>query len=88
MPHGSREPLFLKASAGGTDGDMYDAGDGDDDVFPHFVVDVEHGRPPVRPLLCGPGLVCTGDVNPMPNTCVKIRPPNICYQVGAHGPKP
>jgi hypothetical protein len=35
----------------------------------------------VRPLLCGPGLVCTGNVQPMPNTCVKVRPPNTCYQV-------
>ena len=66
-----------------TDGfgsDGHDEGYGDN-LNPQYVVDAHSGRPPQRPLLCGPGLVCTGDVEPMPNTCVKIRPPNTCYQV-------
>lgn len=50
-------------------------------LVPHYVVDESHGRPPVRPQLCGPGLVCTGDVEPLPHTCVKVRPPNTCFQV-------
>ena len=41
------------------------------------------GRPPKRPLLCAPGLVCTGDTPPVPHTCVKARPANVCYQVRA-----
>uniref|UniRef100_A0A383W1N7 Sulfhydryl oxidase n=1 Tax=Tetradesmus obliquus TaxID=3088 RepID=A0A383W1N7_TETOB len=49
-------------------------------LLPHYAVSEEDGRPPMRPMLCGPGLVCTGDVQPMPNTCVKVRPPNTCYQ--------
>jgi hypothetical protein len=40
----------------------------------------ESGRPFTRPLRCGPGLICTGDVEPTPYTCVKARPPNVCYQ--------
>jgi len=41
-------------------------------LTPQYVVSERDGRPPARPLLCGPGLVCTGDVEPMPNTCVKV----------------
>jgi hypothetical protein len=52
------------------------------DLWPQYAVDVESGRPPTRPLLCGPGLVCTGESEPLPHTCVKARPPNVCYQVG------
>eukprot|EP00879_Flechtneria_rotunda_P016272 GHRR01017025.1.p1 GENE.GHRR01017025.1~~GHRR01017025.1.p1 ORF type:complete len:343 (+),score=87.96 GHRR01017025.1:947-1975(+) len=48
-------------------------------LWPHYVVD-DDGRPPVRPQLCAPGLACTGDLEPTPNTCVKVRPPNVCYQ--------
>lgn len=47
----------------------------------HYVVDPKTGAPPARPLLCGPGLVCTADSEPIPNTCVKARPPNVCYTV-------
>jgi hypothetical protein len=53
-----------------------------DQLAPQYVVSDVDGRPPVRPMLCGPGLVCTGDVQPTPYTCVKVRPPNMCYQVG------
>jgi hypothetical protein len=42
-------------------------------LTPQYVVSGKDGRPPARPLLCSPGLVCTGDVEPMPNTCVKVR---------------
>jgi hypothetical protein len=41
-------------------------------LTPQYVVSEKDGRPPARPLLCSPGLVCTGDVEPMPNTCVKV----------------
>ena len=41
----------------------------------------ENGSVMIRPLLCAPDLVCTGDVEPVPNTCVKRRPANTCYQV-------
>lgn len=41
-------------------------------LTPQYVVSGKDGRPPARPLLCTPGLVCTGDVEPMPNTCVKV----------------
>jgi hypothetical protein len=40
----------------------------------------DNGNPFVRPLRCAPGLVCTGDVEPTPNTCVPVRPPNVCFQ--------
>ena len=33
-----------------------------------------------RPRRCRPDLVCTGDVEPQPHTCVKRRPKNVCYQ--------
>ena len=48
----------------------------------HYVVDNQSGAPPTRPLLCGPGLVCTGETGPVKQTCVKVRPPGVCYQVG------
>ena len=38
-----------------------------------------NGKPFSRPLRCRPDLVCTGDVEPLPHTCVKKRPPNVCY---------
>ena len=41
----------------------------------------ENGSVMNRPLLCAPDLVCTGDVEPTPYTCVKRRPANTCYQV-------
>lgn len=48
---------------------------------PQYPVDPVTGRPPRRPMLCAPGLVCTGDTEPVPYTCVKERPPDVCYQV-------
>jgi hypothetical protein len=59
----------------------YFAGSGG--ITPHYAVDSQRGHPPTRPLLCAPGLVCTGDVEPVPHTCVKARPPDVCYQAGA-----
>ena len=47
---------------------------------PQFAASTRDGRPPLRPLLCGPGLHCTGDAQPTPNTCVKARPSDICFQ--------
>eukprot|EP00884_Botryococcus_braunii_P013073 jgi/Botrbrau1/21767/Bobra.43_1s0157.1 len=49
-------------------------------IHPQYFVNPKTGRPPARPLVCGPGLVCTGEVEPIPYTCVKARPPNVCYQ--------
>lgn len=46
-----------------------------------YVVDPDTGRPPVRPMVCGPGLVCTGETEPTPYTCVKARPADVCYTV-------
>lgn len=48
---------------------------------PQYAVEADSGRPPKRPLLCAPGLACTGDVGPVPHTCVKERPRDTCYQV-------
>ena len=45
---------------------------------PQYVIGTD-GRPP-RPLVCGPGLACTGDFGPLPHTCVRARPPDVCYQ--------
>ena len=58
-----------------------DIGTLDGTFGPHYVVDAR-GRPPVAPLVCGPGLACTGpDFFVLPNTCVRVRPPRVCYQV-------
>jgi len=45
----------------------------------HYVAGLHDARPPRRPMVCGPGLVCTGEVDPVQYTCVKARPPNVCY---------
>jgi len=46
---------------------------------PRFPRD-EEGKTFGRPLLCAPGLACTGpDYYVLPNTCVKKRPQNICF---------
>lgn len=37
------------------------------------------GRPFERAMRCRPDLVCTGDVEPTPHTCVKRRPADVCY---------
>lgn len=50
-------------------------------AVPHYAVDPGTGSPPARPLLCAPGLVCTGEVQPVPHTCVRARPRDTCYQV-------
>ncbi|KAL7006377.1 hypothetical protein EMMF5_004030 [Cystobasidiomycetes sp. EMM_F5] len=40
----------------------------------------EDGKPFARPLVCGPGLVCTGpDYEVSPSTCLPQRPKDICY---------
>lgn len=39
----------------------------------------KNGKPFARGLLCRPDLICTGDVGPFEHTCVKRRPPNVCY---------
>ncbi|KID86269.1 Erv1/Alr [Metarhizium guizhouense ARSEF 977] len=40
----------------------------------------EDGAPFPRPLVCGPGLTCTGpDFDVRPSTCVHQRPQNICF---------
>jgi hypothetical protein len=49
---------------------------------PHYAVDPDKGAPPSRPLMCAPGLVCTGDVQPVPHTCITARPRDTCYQAG------
>ena len=49
-------------------------------LSPQYAASTRDGRPPLRPLLCGPGLHCTGDAPPTPNTCVKARPSNVCFQ--------
>lgn len=46
---------------------------------PHYAAG-EDGRPPRAALLCGPGLACTGDFAPLPHTCVRARPPDVCFQ--------
>ena len=46
---------------------------------PHYVVDGA-GRPLRAGLVCGPGLACTRDFGPLPHTCVRARPPDVCYQ--------
>ena len=38
------------------------------------------GSPPARELVCAPGLACTGAGGPLPHTCVKRRPRDVCYQ--------
>jgi hypothetical protein len=71
------------SSSSSSSSNAFGAASSFDQLLPHYVVSEVDGRPPVRPMLCGPGLVCTGDVQPTPYTCVKVRPPNTCYQVGA-----
>lgn len=40
----------------------------------------QNGWPFPRPLICGPGLTCTGaDFEVRPSTCVIQRPPNTCF---------
>lgn len=53
--------------------------DATDLIGPSYPV-MENGHPFSRPLRCAPGLVCTGEVGPMPHTCVRVRPPNTCFQ--------
>jgi hypothetical protein len=62
---------------------VYWGGGGAEDggLSPQYVVEPATGRPPSRPLLCAPGLVCTGATEPVLFTCVKARPADVCYQV-------
>jgi hypothetical protein len=52
----------------------------DSKLGPTYHVSPVDGRPPARELVCAPGLVCTGDTHPLPHTCVKRRPKDVCYQ--------
>lgn len=46
---------------------------------PSYHASPANGAPPARELVCAPGLVCTGDMPPLPHTCVKRRPRDVCY---------
>lgn len=46
---------------------------------PLYSVSADQGKLMTRPLLCRPDLICTGDAEPTPHTCVKRRPPNVCF---------
>lgn len=46
---------------------------------PLYPVRKDSGKPFSRAMLCHPSLICTGDVEPTPHTCVKRRPANVCY---------
>lgn len=46
---------------------------------PLYPVRKDNGKSFGRAMLCHPDLICTGDVEPTPHTCVKRRPPNVCY---------